>query len=231
MLNELEITGRARTHVVQFNEPCRFAAQRQTGEAFIAMRAAAAKDGVDIIPVSSFRDFKMQLRIWNFKFSGKRPLYDIDGVPRDFASLTPDQVIDRILCWSALPSGSRHQWGTEIDVVDGGAPVGYEPKLLPEEVGSGGVYERLHHWLDANIARFGFFRPYEFYQGGMYPEPWHLSYAPLSTAAISQISVELLTEVVSASAMLGKDLVLPRIPQIYRNHILNVNPVAGALTP
>ncbi|NPC58497.1 M15 family metallopeptidase [Caenimonas sp. S4] len=228
MLNELELTGRARTHVVQFHEPTRFAAQREVGEAFLEMQAAAAKDGIDIVPVSSFRDFQTQLRIWNNKFSGKRPLYDIHGVSRDFNSLTPTQVVDCILNWSALPGGSRHQWGTEIDVIDGAAPPGYVPKLLPEEVAPGGIFERLHRWLDANIATFGFFRPYERYQGGMYPEPWHLSYAPLSTKVIEQVSIELLTQVIETSQVLGKELVLPRIPEIYRNHILNINPAPSA---
>ncbi|WP_235965445.1 M15 family metallopeptidase [Caenimonas soli] len=228
MLNELEITGRARTHVLQFHEPTRFAAQQEAGEAFLAMRAAAAKDGINVVPVSSFRDFQTQLRIWNYKFSGQRPLYDIHGVARDFGSLTPEQVIDCILNWSALPGGSRHQWGTEIDVVDGAAPALYEPMLLPQEVASGGIYERLHKWLDANIAKFGFFRPYEHYQGGMYPEPWHLSYAPLSTKVIGQVSADLLTEVIEASPVLGKDLLLPRIPEIFRNHILNFNRAPSA---
>jgi hypothetical protein len=59
-------------------------------------------------------------------------------------------------------------------------PPGYEPKLLPAEVSPGGIFHPLHKWLDENIHMFGFFRPYKFFKGGMYPEPWHLSYAPLS---------------------------------------------------
>jgi hypothetical protein len=37
MLNKLEVTGRSRTHVVQFAEP-RFAAQPEVVQAFLAMR-------------------------------------------------------------------------------------------------------------------------------------------------------------------------------------------------
>jgi len=220
-LNEFEITGRSRTHVVQFEEP-RFAAQREAGEAFLAMRAQARHAGIDLVPFSTFRDYRTQLRIWNGKFTGKKPLYDIEGKPRDFLTLSAREIIDCILNWSALPGGSRHQWGTEIDVVDGAAmPPGYEPKLLPKEVAPGGIFFDLHRWLDENISGFGFFRPYKRYRGGMYPEPWHLSYAPLSTAAVKQVSVKILTQVTLEAAILGKELVLPRIPSIYRDHILN----------
>jgi LAS superfamily LD-carboxypeptidase LdcB len=186
------------------------------------MRAEALRAGIDLVPFSTFRDFRTQLRIWNSKFTGKKPLYDMDGKVRDFSVLSPPEVIDCILNWSALPGGSRHQWGTEIDVVDGAVmPPGYEPKLLPEEVAAGGIFMDLHHWLDENIAKFGFFRPYKYYRGGMYPEPWHLSYAPLSMPAVRQVTVELLLEVTREAEILGKELVLAKIPSIYRDHILN----------
>lgn len=222
IFNEFEITGRERTHVVQINQP-RFAAHKETAQAFLEMRAEAQKDGIDLLPFSSFRDYDTQLRIWNYKFIGKKPLYDIDGNKRDYSSLSEAQIIDCILNWSALPGGSRHQWGTEIDVVDGAVmPDGYQPKLLPEEVKEGGLFYPLHCWLNENIKRFGFFRPYKYYRGGMYPEPWHLSYAPVSEQAIKSVTVELLTEVTQRADILGKELVLKMIPQIYQKHILNI---------
>ena len=179
--------------------------------------------GFDLVPFSSYRDFRTQLRIWNSKFTGKKPLYDQAGRERDFGSLSESDIIDCILNWSALPGGSRHQWGTEIDVVDGTAmPDGYEPKLLPEEVRPGGLFHDLHRWLDNNIARHGFFRPYNYYKGGMYPEPWHLSYAPLAMQAMKQLSVKLLVQVTKEAEIHGKSLVLKKIPEIYENHILNI---------
>jgi LAS superfamily LD-carboxypeptidase LdcB len=221
MLNEYEITGRARTHVFQFSEP-RFAAQQEAGEAFLAMRAEASRAGFDLTPFSTFRDYRTQLRIWNGKFSGKKPLYDMQGNTRDFSKLLPPEVIDCILNWSALPGGSRHQWGTEIDVVDAVAmPPGYVPKLLPEEVKPGGIFHPLHCWLDTNISKYGFFRPYKFFKGGMYPEPWHLSYAPLSMQAVKLVTPELLTHTTQQAEILGKEWILERIPDIYVNHILN----------
>lgn len=221
MLNEFEVTGRTRTHVVQILEP-RFAAQPEVVQAFLAMRAAAALDGFNLHPFSTYRDYETQLRIWNNKFSGKKPLYDLQGDVRDFASLTERQVVEGILNWSALPGGSRHQWGTEIDVVEGSAvAAGYSPKLLPEETAVGGIFRDLHLWLDQNIAKFGFFRPYNYFKGGMYPEPWHLSYAPASMEAIKAVTPELLAEVTRAADIQGKTVALELIPSIYENHILN----------
>jgi len=208
-------------HVVQFSEP-RFAAQREAGEAFLALRAQARCSGIDLVPFSTFRDFQTQLRIWNNKFIGKKPLYDMAGQACDFNTLSPPEIIDGILNWSALPGGSRHHWGTEIDVVDGAVmPAGYAPQLLPQECAQGGIFWDLHRWLDEHIAKFGFFRPYKHFKGGMYPEPWHLSYAPASMPAVKQVTVELLTQTIREAEILGKELVLARIPRIHQDHILN----------
>ena len=47
------------------------------------------------------------------------------------------------------------------DVIDAAAlPAGYRVQLVPEEYAPGGVFERLTPWLDANMGRFGFYRPY-----------------------------------------------------------------------
>lgn len=221
MFNSFEITGRVRTHIIQIDNP-RFAANREAADAFLRMRKAAQQDGFELTPFSSFRDYQTQLRIWNYKYAGKKPLYDRDGNIRDYNSLNELQIIECILNWSALPGGSRHQWGTEIDVVDGLAmPKDYQPKLLPEEVMEGGIFYPLHRWLDVNLSKFGFFRPYKFYKGGMYPEPWHLSYAPIAMEAIKYVSIELLLSIIKESEILGKETILKLIPQIYEGHILN----------
>ena len=117
MLNEFELTGRARTHVTQYETP-RFAAHPDTGEAFLRMRAAAAEAGFDLAPFSTFRDYQTQLGIWNKKFAGDKPLYDDQGRVRDRAGFTDEDIVRCILNWSALPGASRHHWGSEIDVVD-----------------------------------------------------------------------------------------------------------------
>src|SRR5688572_3931122 len=133
MLNDLELTGRARTHVVQ-RDDLGAALHPAALDAFLAMKADAARAGIDMSITSAFRDFEAQQRIWNLKWSGQRTLYDSDGSARDHAALAPSELVEAILCWSALPGASRHHWGTEIDVVDAAAmPEGYRVQLLPAE--------------------------------------------------------------------------------------------------
>lgn len=224
MFDELQVTGRTRSHVVQVDSP-RFAAHPDVARAFGRLRGAAALDGIDLRPYSSFRGYDAQRRIWIMKFSGQAPLHDIDGHVRDRSRFSEDEIVSRILDWSALPGASRHQWGTEIDVVDGAAmPPGYKPRLLPEEVREGGLFAPLHRWLDAHIHEFGFFRPYARFQGGMYPEPWHLSYAPLSMRAIDDLTLDLLARVTAAADLPGKARVLERLPEIHERHVRNITP-------
>lgn len=221
--DEWEWTGRSRTHVRQYSQP-RFAARPEVAQAFLALRAAAAHDGFDLTPVASWRPFEAQLRIWSRKFSGDATLYDIDGLPRDRAGMTPEDVVWAILGWSGFPGASRRHWGTDIDVFDRAAlPTGQKVRLLPQEVRAGGVFAPLHAWLDAHIARFGFYRPYRVYRGGMFPEPWHLSYAPSAAAALEAFDIDVLARVIrEADGMLGRELALGMLPEIVRRHVMSV---------
>ena len=223
MLNELELTGRARTHVVQ-RDDLGAALHAAALEAFLAMRHAAAGEGFDIAIASAFRDFAAQQRIWDMKYRGERPLYDPEGRPRDHAALDEAELVDAILCWSALPGASRHHWGTEIDVYDRAAMTGgYRLRLLPEEYAEGGVFERLRRWLDDNMRAYGFYRPYDTYRGGVLPEPWHLSYAEVSSPAISALTLDVLERTVRDSTLLGKGHVLARLPDIHRRYVTTVD--------
>jgi LAS superfamily LD-carboxypeptidase LdcB len=223
MLNELELTGRARTHVVQ-RDDLKAALQRDTLEPFLAMRDAAMREGIAIQIVSAFRDFAAQQSIWDRKYRGERPLYDAAGNVREHAKLSPVELVDAIVCWSAVPGGSRHHWGTEIDVIDSAAlPAGYRVRLLPDEAAPGGVFHRMHQWLDANMARFGFFRPYRNFRGGVHPEPWHLSYAPVAVGALQALTPGVFAEAVRSSDMLGRELVLARCDELYLQYVANVD--------
>jgi hypothetical protein len=71
----------------------------------------------------------------------------------------------------------------------------YQLQLSIQEVAVGGVFDPLHCWLDARMASgesHGFYRPYGKDRGGVAPERWHLSYAPLSVACAAQLSGEVL---------------------------------------
>ena len=223
MLNELELTGRARTHVVQ-RDDLNAALHPDVVAPFLAMREAAQREGIDLAIYSGFRDFDTQCRIWNLKYRGERPLYDERGNVRDRAGMGEEALIEAILAWSALPGASRHHWGSDVDVIDRAAlPPDYRVRLLPQEAEAGGVFERLHHWLFANVERFGFFRPYREYRGGVFAEPWHLSYAPVATAALELLSEDLIAAALRDADLLGKPAVLARLPDLYRNHVANVD--------
>jgi LAS superfamily LD-carboxypeptidase LdcB len=223
MLTPEELTGRSRSHVVQHDE-LRAAVHADVLEPLLALRAAAAQDGIDLQIASSFRDIDAQLRIWNMKYRGERPLYDREGNVREHAALDEEQLVDGILCWSALPGASRHHWGTDIDVIDRAAlPPEYRYQLVPEEFSTGGVFYALHTWLDANIARFGFFRPYAGYRGGVYPEPWHLSYGEVAVPALAMLTEDLVAQTLCDIELLGKEQVLARLPAIYRQYVLNIS--------
>ena len=134
MLNDFELTGRTRTHVVQLDD-LRCALHRDVVDPFLALRAAAAREGIDLRVFSAFRDFAAQLSIWNRKFSGQRPLFTRDGGVLEHAALGIDELLEAILNWSALPGASRHHWGSDIDVFDAAAVApDYRVQLLPGRV-------------------------------------------------------------------------------------------------
>lgn len=224
-MNELELTGRAFTHIVDVTEPqCRL--HQQAAPAFLAMRSAASSEGIDLVPVSGFRDFGAQLRIWNEKFLGRRTLYNRTGQPLEFAALSPEAIVEAILHWSALPGASRHHWGSEVDVIDRGSlPASHEVKLLPDEYAADGPFAALTSWLDRNMSNFGFYKPYRTDRGGVSPEPWHLSYAPVSMPALVQLTEELLRQTIMESQIEGKEYVLERLPEIHRRYVMSVDTI------
>jgi LAS superfamily LD-carboxypeptidase LdcB len=222
-MNERELTGRASTHVVPVDEPgC--VLHRDTVEPFLEMRAAAAGEGIDLVAVSSFRDFEAQRRIWNAKYRGQRTLYNRLGQPLEHGALNESELIDAILCWSAMPGASRHHWGSDIDVIDRAAlPDLRALKLLPIEYSPAGPFARLNAWLDENIARFGFFRPYRTDRGGVSPEPWHLSYAPVAGGALRRLTEAVLRRALEEAEIDGKQELLRRLPEIGARYVTSVD--------
>jgi LAS superfamily LD-carboxypeptidase LdcB len=226
-MNELELTGRARTHIIDLEGP-RCGLHYEVVAAFLSMRDAAAHAGIELTPRSSFRDLATQLAIWNAKWRGERALYDRGGQQLDHARLSPPDLLDAILAWSALPGGSRHHWGSDIDVIDTNAvPSGYSVQLVPREYAVDGIFARLTEWLDENMHRFGFFKPYRSDRGGVSPEPWHLSYAPVSMPAVESLSLSMLREVVESVTIDGREQILMRLPEIYTRYLLAIDMPEG----
>ncbi len=147
------------------------------------------------------------------------------------AALDEDTLVSTILHWSALPGASRHHWGTDLDVVDAAAmPAGYRPQLVSQEFAPGGVFARLDEWLAGHALRFGFYRPYLTWRGGVQPEPWHLSHAPVAADAQQQFSVQVLQQALDGADLSARATVQRRLPQIVERYVMNVDaPPAGML--
>jgi LAS superfamily LD-carboxypeptidase LdcB len=173
---------------------------------------------------SSYRSFERQRLIWNAKAKGERPVLDDRGQLLDLAVLTDLQKVHAILRWSALPGASRHHWGTDIDVYDGSAvSADYRLQLTLEECCDGGPFVPFHAWLTDTIAAgnsFGFYRPYALDCGGIAPEPWHLSYAPLADEFARQRTEALLRTQIEATDIALKSTILDHFSALYQRYVL-----------
>ncbi|WP_435416241.1 M15 family metallopeptidase [Polaribacter aestuariivivens] len=128
--------------------------------AFLAMRNAAEKENITFTVISGTRNFEHQKNIWNYKWNTK------------YKKLPHLERAKRILEFSAMPSTSRHHWGTEIDI-----------NSLSNSYFSFGKGLKEYNWLLKNASKFGFYQVYtskEKGRTGYNEEKWHWSYAPLS---------------------------------------------------
>lgn len=215
------LLGLSDDHLVSLADGHRL--QPDAADAFARLQAAAAAAGFNLVPASSFRSFDRQMAIWNGKFDGSRPLLDTYSRPLDALSLDEPQRIAAILHWSALPGTSRHHWGTDLDVYDPALlPAGAVLRLEPWEYGPEGYFYPLHQWLDANLARFGFFRPYRLPLGGVAVEPWHLSYRPLASQCAARLTPALVAAAIGARPVAGKGHILKQLDDIFVRYIRNI---------
>jgi zinc D-Ala-D-Ala carboxypeptidase len=143
--------------------------RREAAKALKEMHAAFIKDhpGIRFWVQSSTRNFFDQKYIWEGKWSGGITVF---GKRLDKTISDPLKRAVEILKYSSMPGGSRHHWGTDVDL----------------NILSNSYYERgeglvLSQWLEKNAARFGFCRPYTAERkSGHEEERWHWSYYPLA---------------------------------------------------
>jgi LAS superfamily LD-carboxypeptidase LdcB len=222
-LTAAQLTGRDESHLVAL--PCGQRLQREAADAFDHLRRDALDAGFELAVASAFRSFDRQLAIWNGKACGERAVHDDAGHALDMSCLAPAEQVCAILRFSALPGASRHHWGTDLDVFDAAAlPAGYRVQLSPQEVAPGGMFDALHNWLDERIATggaHGFYRPYGEDHGGVAPERWHLSYAPLADACAGQLDASVLRRCwdESADELLLRREVESRLPAILQRYV------------
>lgn len=219
------LLGKTTEHLVPL-EGTKFLIHKQMLHDFLKLQKEAAAEGFDLKIISAFRDYERQLRIWNLKASGERQLVDDQERPLQFSELSPTQIIFAILRWSALPGGSRHHWGTDIDVYDGNTQTHESVQLVPSETVGNGPASRLHAWLDSKIetnSSYGFYRPYSTDRGGVAPERWHLSYYALSRRIMESYTFSLFKKNIEESDIQLKDVVLEHAHKIYERFFLNVD--------
>lgn len=226
-----QLTGRDAGHVVELPGST-LRVHRDARDAFLALRSAAARDGIDLQPLSAFRDFDRQCAIWNDKCLGRRVLLDPRGQTLDAAQLDADRLVDAVLLWSALPGASRHHWGTDLDVIDAAAvPAGYAVQLTREEFAPGGPFAALDAWLARHAGDWGFYRPYAADRGGVQPEPWHISHAAVASKALALLTVDVLAEALRDSGIEAWDVVRTRLPELHARYVQNVEPAPDVTPP
>ncbi|WP_022941007.1 M15 family metallopeptidase [Psychromonas hadalis] len=191
---------------------------------FLALQKMAKQAGFNLQIASGFRSFEHQSVIWNNKYSGRTSLLDKNELPLDFTQLSELEKLHTILRWSALPSASRHHWGTDFDI--------YDPSLLPQgkklqltcmEYQPTGYFYELSNWLSDNMQRFGFYRPYQTDQGGVACEPWHISYQPIANDCLKALTTTAIHDLIMKNNVLGKSLICQQLPMIYKQYICNIN--------
>lgn len=186
------------------------------------LQARAQQAGFELRIASSYRNFERQRLIWNNKAMGIRPVLDSNGIPLDITQMSERDIVFAILRWSALPGASRHHWGTDIDVYDASRIASdYSLQLTVAETQHDGPFAEFHHWLNSELQspECDFFRPYAQDRGGIAPEPWHLSYAPLACEFARQFSADLLREQLLAIDLQLKNTVLENVDVIYQRFI------------
>lgn len=193
---------------------------------FNKLKNAAREEGFELEILSGFRSFDRQKLIWDSKAKGERKLLDDQGRELNFSQLSPIEIMDSILRWSALPGASRHHWGTDFDVFNRKTQSREEVQLTTAECTGSGPSAEFHEWLDSQIsqkASFGFYRPYREDLGGVAPERWHLSHAYFSDKYMAEYTYSLFKKNIEENDFLLKDLLLENSQDIFERYFLNIS--------
>jgi LAS superfamily LD-carboxypeptidase LdcB len=150
--------------------------------------------------ISALRTFSLQKRIWENKWKGVTPVNTDTGefLPKTqkaktLVKLTDEERAKRILEVTAMPSTSRHHWGTDIDLNNVNPSYWQTPKG-----------EKEYGWLTKNASKFGFCQVYSSHRSsGHDEEKWHWSYLPLSRNLTDLFIKQVTNNIVAKSIFLG----------------------------
>lgn len=185
-------------------------------KAFDKMKAAAAKENINLEVVSAYRSFQRQKEIFERKY-------------KNFTSsgMSPEDAIEKIIEYSTIPGTSRHHWGTDLDIIDANRPRPADP-LLQEHFHGNGSYCNMKMWMDENSEKFGFFEAYtnNGNRKGFKYEPWHFSYAPISIPMLKSYQSKIdVKKMLSDEKIIGSEHFSDAfISRYIEENIMDINP-------
>ena len=213
------LTGRKHSDFIHYQG---FLIHKEALLSFQKLQESASKDiGAELRLVSSFRDYERQKLIWDSKAQGHRTLLDDHGEELKFSDLNNSELLKGILRFSAIPGASRHHWGTDFDIFDARFISKDKLQLTHAECVGDGPCAELHTWLDEYLVTTDFYRPYEFDQGGVAVEKWHLSFKPLSEKYLDAYRFEIFLRNLNESNIELKHILLADAEFYYKQYFLN----------
>lgn len=191
--------------------------RRETFEAFNKMRNEAFKSGINLRIVSATRTFDDQKRLWENKWTAKTPVNTDTGeyLPKPSSlqdTLSKDQRALRILEFTAMPSASRHHWGTDFDLND------VNPSYWATAKG-----QREYAWLVQNAPGFGFCQVYSANRStGYHEEKWHWSFLPVARNLTNEYEKQIIDSDITLTEFIGSETAITT--RFIENFVLGINP-------
>lgn len=188
---------------------------KETIDAFILMREAAKKDGVDLKIASATRNFEDQKNIWNEQWGQVPPPTEkeiLENIPDDLRRFR------KILEFRSAPGTSRHHWGTDLDI-------NRINPLFSTSQYDREIRENIYAWLVENAANYGFCQTYTpktagGRETGYGEERWHWSYVPLAKIFTEEYRTLLKPE--DISGFLGSEFIASE--DLINKYVLSINP-------
>jgi zinc D-Ala-D-Ala carboxypeptidase len=194
-----------------------FYLRRETFDAFVRMQSAALRSGINLQIVSATRTFSDQKKLWENKWTARTPVNTDTGefLPKPnskYDNLTKEQRALRILEFTAMPSASRHHWGTDLDFND------VNPSYWATAKG-----QREYLWLVENASKFGFCQVYSAHRSvGYHEEKWHWSYMPVSRTLMNKYFEMITDSDITLTEFVGSETAITT--RFIDNYVLGINP-------
>ncbi len=217
-----EITGQTKDHLL-WSEEDKTYIHKDVFPKLQQLKRISQSNGIELGILSGFRSFEAQKVIVEKKIDGTRPIFDDHGKTKNPKDLSPPELLESILRWSALPGFSRHHWGTDFDIYDKSTlPHGYQVQLVPEEYQKRGPFFKLNEWINEIISQeknTSFFLPYKEDLGGVAQEPWHISFSTLTPQYENNLTYNFFINFIESKEIPLKSVILDRAPEIYNRFI------------